>query len=158
MSLSINDRQRIFEEEQLRLDIREQAERKRHRTKAFITIISVLLCLGSCMAVIRIQEADDEARTVPKGSVVMLYGSGKLCGVPVDRDAFNDYWRAIGADNTDKITLLAMADRVLLVDSGTKARIISGGPEVYKISILEGKYEGRTGYVKGIEIKSHKQK
>lgn len=141
------DRRRIYEEERIRLEVQEEYKRQQGKKMAvFMSLgcLTLFLAVGGFFAMAYYVSKSEE---IPVGSEVRLYSSSGKFGVPVDLDAFMEYRHALGADNKDTIMRLILSGRVVLVDSGTRAKTISDGPTIYKVSILDGKHAGRTGYL-----------
>jgi hypothetical protein len=148
--ISIEDRHRIYEQERVRIEA-QQYFQKVQRKKASKVV------LGGCLAVLAIPVliviafgifySSQSYNAIPVGSEVTLSGSGEWVAVAVDMDAFEAYRDAKKANNKAAIALLALSERLLLVDNGTKARTVSDGIFLYEVRILGGNYAGRTGYL-----------
>lgn len=92
-------------------------------------------------------------KEIPVGSEVILYSSSGTVSLPIDLDAEKEYRHALGADNKQTLTRLVLSGRLLLIDSGTKARTVDDGPFLYKVMILSGRYIGQTGYLEDSQIR-----
>lgn len=150
------DERRIYEEEKLRFEARETIRRKKCTEKWVmrLAVMVIMIVFGyGIMSDARVRKWWYKGE-IPIGSIVTLNSSGPKYGVPVDLDAFKEYWHALGADNKQTIARLVLEGRVILIDSGTKARTLNDGPFIYEVMILEGEHTAKTGYLKDIEVTS----
>ena len=152
------DRGKFYEEERIRFEIQEELKKEKNQKLAKGFSFGCLLVVLSVMGLFAAAYYSSKSKEIPVGSEVKLRSGGARVAVPVDLDAFNEYRHALGADNNETITHLVLAGRVILVDSGTKARTISDGPTLYKVKILEGRYAGETGYLEDTQITYTKAK
>ncbi len=82
------------------------------------------------------------------GSVVRLYNGTASVLVGADENALGEMDKAIRAKDDYGRVQLVMIGRILLVDSGTRSRVLDIGFFTHEVRILEGKHQGRKGWVR----------
>jgi hypothetical protein len=152
------DKGRIYEEERVRFEIQEEYKRAQGKKMAIFMSSGCLLLALAVVGFFTMAYYISKSDKIPVGSEVTLQGGTSGAGVPIDLDAFEEYWHAIGAHNNHTIRRLILEGRLILVDNGTKATTLSDGSSFYRIRILQGRYAGQTGYIQETEIRYTKAK
>jgi hypothetical protein len=81
------------------------------------------------------------------GAILELYTTNGAIPVGINKDALDQLEKAqMAQDEQGQVQLVASA-RILLVPSGTKARLLDLGFFRYEVRILEGRHQGRKGWV-----------
>lgn len=146
------DKDRIYEEEKIRFEAQQELKKKQQFNRqlgCFLVLAAFIIFVGAAYFI-------QKAKQTPENTEVTLYNNGKSVGVAVDLDAFDDWRKASGTGNVDKMSYLLTAGRVLLVDSGTRALNLSEASLLYRVKILDGKYAGRTGYIEDTYVRVKK--
>ena len=82
------------------------------------------------------------------GSVVRLYNGTASVLIGTDDDALGEMDKATRVKDDHGRVQLVMGGKILLVASGTRARVLDIGFFTHEIRILEGKHQGRKGWVR----------
>ena len=82
------------------------------------------------------------------GAILELYTTNGAIPVGINTDALDQLEKAqMAQDEQGQVQLVASA-MILLVPSGTKARLLDAGFFTHEIRILEGRHQGRKGWVR----------
>lgn len=153
MGLSSEDRQRIEEEEKFRVEVRQKQQRRQLGygcLGALILFFLVVVCVSAITL-----GGDSGPNNVDSSTSVSIGQNGILYdGVPdgsipvaINEDAFNEFNQAIVAKDSYGIGLMIMSGQVFKVPSKTKVLVIDRSLFRSRIRILEGPYQGSSGWV-----------
>ena len=161
MTLSPEERARIYEEEKARLhaqdaikqgQARAQAKIEQDRRNAeqiFVAIGTIVLITLLLVLAVRQNNSTERADILMPGSIVILdlNGTGALMGTSPEACDLRDKY--VNALDMDGLQALVDAGMVREISSGTRARVLSiqALQFSYEVRILDGQYAGESGYV-----------
>jgi hypothetical protein len=82
-----------------------------------------------------------------EGSVVRLYGKQPTVAVGTDQGALDEFGEAGRVRDDHRARLLVLSRRIVMVESGTRARVLDLGFSAHEVRILEGRHEGARVWV-----------
>lgn len=82
-----------------------------------------------------------------EGSVVRLYDKGRTVVVGTDKKALDEFGEAGRVGDDYGARLLVLSRRIVMVESGTRARVLDIGFFTHEVRILEGGYKGARVWV-----------
>lgn len=69
------------------------------------------------------------------------------CGVSINKEVSKKFTKAANKNDIDTINWLIANQYVLVIEKGTKVKVISFGFAESQILILNGRHKGKTGYL-----------
>jgi len=158
MSLSDEDRKRIYEEEKAREEAREKIEKgkKQKETAQIGKGCAFLLIIGVVLAIIlyfvfsngdKQGTSDKSSGIIKRGSSVVLTSKeGGAIPLAITKEAYKEmrkYWLA-----NDKVGMaqMALSGTMFMVNSGTKALMIDRTTFEYEVRIQDGEHIGKSGW------------
>lgn len=96
------------------------------------------------------------AGTVKVGDIGYLNNGAKVVLGAVSEEAFDALIKAANAGDTEGYYLMVLQGRVLVIDAGTKVRVLDSSWGAKQVRILEGEYYGVAVWVAMEHVKSSK--
>jgi hypothetical protein len=156
--LTTEERDRIFQEEKVRHEAQEkirsdaanikstaEAEKKKKAQLGCLAVAGALIALW-----VIFQMAGGFGDTPDRPSIGQdgkLHSGTKAVPVAVDKDSQGQLTQAQAIKDQHAVVQLVLAGKVLSVMDGTKVKVIDATLTLRQIRILEGPYEGRSGWV-----------
>jgi phage-related minor tail protein len=165
MTLTPEERQRIYEEEKARKDAQDKL--KQRESAATLTgcfAVAAALALGSfvlvgaCVVLFPGEDGAPEQSTVNEkkimaGAIVALSIDGHSpVFVSANTKVADRVTKLAQAGDTEGLRQLVVADLMYPVKHGTKARVLEVGYLVTEIRLIEGDFSGKSGVVKTVWV------
>lgn len=154
MPLTDEEKQKIYEEEKIRLVAQEKAKQESAKEagkkfgKGCLIFIGIFIAFSVLLTLLCSFTGTKNTQKSFVGSEASLcIENREVVPLAINKNSFDEFVNAAIANDTYGIANLIAAGKVFTVPNNTKVLIIEGSVGKVKVRILEGKHTGESGWV-----------